>query len=574
MSTLKHYLPLFLFATLLASCSPDGLFSTESPSVKTAFAGRVLDQMSQPIAGAQVRIGGELATTDANGVFRLPALRVPSDNAKVMVTKMGYYEFSRAYYVADGDLQTITVQLIEKTQTGTLSASSGGTLTLPGGARLVFPAGAFEDERGQVYTGTVRVFAREMPESDPHFAQSMPGDLRALRAGGEEQILGNYGMMGVELQGQSGQALRIRAGSEVTLRWPIASRQINTAPNNITLWYYDIQQTRWIEDGTAQRIGNEYVGTVKHFTFWSFSTAFNVVELKGKVFLVDDQHPLSSAVVRLTMMSDSTKAYAAVNANGVYRGGVPLAETFVMDILNECGEVIFSQNVGPFNEPTLAPDIFVPNNGTHTVSVSGRLLDCAGAPIKNGYAQVLMGNAKWVAFSGVDGSFSLNKTRCDTSATTTTVVGYDLQNLLESMPDTISVPPNTVDVGDLAVCDDLTEYILFTLDNNDFVIAAPTGGLKDSLGMRGFLNGYSGAQQQVGISMEFPSDGSSGIFQLNNLYVNSVIVTTGPLDVMLEMVDAANSVGEYMSGTFDGTFVDHLGLAHTLSGSYRVRRDY
>lgn len=376
------------------------------------------------------------------------------------------------------------------------------------------------------------------------------------------------------MQGQAGQALRIREGSEVEIHLPISAAQFANAPSEITLWHYDIQPARWLEEGTAQRVGNEYVGRVKHFTFWSFSTAFNLIQLDGKVFLVDDQHPMKGAVVRLIMTTDSSRAYATTNANGVFKGGVPLGEAFIMEIQNECGEVIFTQNVGPFNEPYTLPDIIVPNNGTHTVELTGRLLDCAGAPIKNGYAQVLLGNFKWVAFTGTDGTFSVSKVRCDTSVGTGVVIGFDLQNLKQSPPDTISVPPNAVAIGDLAVCDSLSEFIKFTLDNDDFVISVPVGGVLDSAGMFTYLNGYSTVQQDVGISMQFASNGQPGTFTLSNLYVNTKTWNSGTGGVTIEVVEPGYAVGDPITGTFDGSFIDQFGITHTLSGSYQVRRDW
>ena len=573
MHNLKFLLPLALLASVFVACNKDGFFSS-SPSVNAAFAGQIIDEGGQAISGAQVRVEGELVTTDENGVFRLRPMRVPADDAKLMVTKIGYFEFSRAYYVEDDAMQIVTIQLLHKDQIGTVSAASGGTVQLSGGATLVFPAGAFVDQTGNVYNGTVRVFARKLDQTSPDFALNMPGDLRGINKAGEQQSLGNYGMVGVELQGQAGQELRIRQGNEVEIHLPIAPGQSASAPAEITLWHYDIQQARWIEEGSAQRVGNVYVGRVKHFSFWSFSTAFNLVLLDGKAFLVDIMHPLKGAVVRLTMTSDSTKGYATTSANGVFKGGVPMGETFTMDILNECGEVIFTQPAGPFNEPTTLPDIIVPNNGTHTVMLTGRLLDCAGAPIKNGYAQVLLGNFKWVAFTGTDGSFSLNKTRCDTSAGTGVVIGFDLQNLKQSPPDTITVPPNAVAVGDLAVCDSLGEFIMYSLDYNDFVIAVPVGGVLDSLGMRTFLNGYSTAQQDVGISMSFNSSGQPGTYSLSNLYVNTLTWNSATTGVNIEVVDPGYAIGDPITGTFEGTFTDQYGVSHTLTGSYQVRRDY
>jgi len=573
MHNFKFLLPFALLALVFVACNKDSFFSS-SPTVNASFAGQVIDENGQAISGAQVRVEGELATTDANGVFRLRSMRVPSDNAKLMVTKIGYFEFSRAYFVEDDALQIVTIQLLQKEQIGTVSASAGGTIQLPGGATLVFPAGAFVDERSNSYNGMVRVFGRRLDPASPDFALNMPGDLRGINQTGEQQLLGNYGMLGVELQSQSGQELRIRQGNEVEIRLPIAPSQFTSAPSEITLWHYDILQARWLEEGKAQRVGNEYVGRVKHFSFWSYSTAYNVVLLDGQVFLVDDQHPLKGAVIRLIMTSDSTKGYASTNSNGIFKGPVPMGETFIMEIQNECGEVIFTQNVGPYNENTTMPDVIVPNNGTHTVDVTGRLLDCAGAPIKNGYAQVFLGNSKWVGFTGTDGTFTISKIRCDTSVGTGTIIGFDLQNQKQSAPDTISVPPNAVAIGDLSVCDSLSEYILFSLDYNDYVIAVPVGGVIDSLGMRTFLNGYSSAQQDVGISMEFPSNGQPGTFTLSNLYVNTLTWNSGTSGVNIEVVEPGFAVGDPIIGTFDGTFIDQFGITHTLTGSYQVRRDY
>jgi hypothetical protein len=101
MHNLKIFLPFVLLASVFVACNKD-VFTSSSSSVNATFAGRVVDGGGQAVSGAQVRIEGELAITDDNGVFRLKAMSVPADDAKLMVTKIGYFEFSRAYYV-EGD---------------------------------------------------------------------------------------------------------------------------------------------------------------------------------------------------------------------------------------------------------------------------------------------------------------------------------------------------------------------------------------------------------------------------------------------------------------------------------------
>lgn len=570
MQYLTRLLPFALLILLISACQKEA-FHSYSPKITASFAGQVLDEDNQPLEGAQVRLGGELAITDKNGVFRLPASRIPADDAKIMVSKIGYFDYSRALYVASDALQTLTIKLLAKAQTGTVSGADGGSIQLPGGGQLIFPAGAFADDRGKVYNGIVSVFGKSI---NPQSAQLIPGDGRAISREGEALALGHYGVLGVELFGQNGHELRIREGANVTIKWPIPAGQLGSAPQQIGLWYYSVQEARWMEDGVAERVGNEYVGTVNHFTFWSFSTAFNLVTLEGKVFLVDNQHPMKGVVVRLTMASDSTKGVATTNNNGFFKGGVPKGESFILEILNECDEVIHTMDIGQINDNTVLPDIMVASLGSDAVEVSGKLVDCNGAPIPNGYAQVLLGNFKWVAFTAIDGSFSINKLRCDTTAGTGVVIGFDLQNNKQSAPDTLTVPPNSVALGDLAVCDSLYEYIRFSLDYNDYVIAVPVGGVRDSLGMRTFLNGYSSVQQNVGISMEFACDGNPGSFPLSNLYVNTHTWNSGVNGVIVELIEPGFAPGDPIIGVFDGTFVDQLGFTHTLSGSFQVKRDY
>ena len=35
------------------------------------------------------------------------------------------------------------------------------------------------------------------------------------------------------------------------------------------LWYFDEQKGMWVEEGVATKQGNQYVGTVNHFTDWN-----------------------------------------------------------------------------------------------------------------------------------------------------------------------------------------------------------------------------------------------------------------------------------------------------------------
>ncbi|MCB0574102.1 MAG: carboxypeptidase regulatory-like domain-containing protein, partial [Saprospiraceae bacterium] len=206
------------------------------PDADITFVGNVVDEAGDPVSGAQVFAGSESATTDNNGVFRLPAVSLPEDDAIISVRKAGYFEFSRAYIVEDGATMEVTVRLLQKTQVGQINAASGGTVQVPGGPTLVFPAGAVD------YNGSVSVSARYLDPNDPELSTFMPGDLRAIGVDGSRSTLATFGMLAVELNGAGGQVLNIADDSEVEIRMPIPANQLAAAPADIPLWYFDLDK--------------------------------------------------------------------------------------------------------------------------------------------------------------------------------------------------------------------------------------------------------------------------------------------------------------------------------------------
>lgn len=563
-----------LFAILVGSvfsaCLKDRL-TGPVPTAEVAFAGRVLDENGQPISGARVRAGGSVVATDENGVFRLKNLELAANDAKLFVTKIGYFDFSRAYFVEDRSFQNVTIQLIKKEQTASINAAAGGTVEVPGGVKLIFPANAIRTESGQPYSGGVRVFAHYLDPMDPQLSQNMPGDLRGIDREGVERALVTYGMIGVELEGNGGQPLNIAAGHTVELHMPVSPSQTN-APSEIPLWHYDMDQARWVEEGSVQKVGNEFIGTVSHFSFWNVDMSFNLIELSGKVYIGDEQHPYAGAKVRLTMVSDSSMGFATADANGCFKGGVPEGATFTMDILDVCGEVVFTQTIGPFSENQMLPPTIVPSGGPNQISFSGTLLDCAGAPVTNGYVKIKIDNMSWAAFTDVNGAFSIQDFRCDTAAANGTAIAFDLTNLLQSEEQTFSLPPDSVALGDIAVCDTtLNEFVIYTLDNVDYIKVDPSAGVLDSLGFFTFISVLNG---QSGISLSFQNDNQTGTFPLTNFWAGQINVAQPPTGLTTTVTTAPANVGDVIEGEFGGNFFDVFGGPHTITGTYRVVRDW
>lgn len=576
MNNLKSLLPLLLLICgVYLACNKDDIV-TYGDKVRVTFAGRIVDESGQAVTGAQVLAGQEQAYTDKNGVFRLKPILADARNAILYVKKIGYFDFSRAYVVRNGSIQNLTIQLLEKVQIGSVDIGVGGSVDLPGGAKLSFPGTSISLLDGTMYSGSARIFARYLDPASPDLALHMPGDLRGINTGGTEGVLSTFGMIGVEMESPSGQPLKIRPGSEVEIRMPIPASKVGVAPQEIALWHYDVEQARWIEEGSAQKVGNEYVGKVKHFSFWNCDAFSETVYMEGKVFLGSTETPLSNAQIKLTVLSNGFEGFAATDADGWYGGAVPKGYEMKLEVLmpSVCGSlVLYAQNIGPFSSNTVLPDIIINDPTVETVTIQGRLLDCNGLAVVDGYAKIEWGSLTLTPLADADGNFELNAPTC-TSFTSGTVIGYDLNNLKESSVVHFNTPPNTVALGDISVCADLAEYIQYSLDGQPYtIIDVSAASFQDSSNVNLFFAQIFAVDSLNNIiNFSFKHNNQPGTFDLLYLNTNGLVADISGSSLSTTVSSAAPNVGDTFIGTFGTTFKDHNGVSHTLSGNYRVIR--
>ena len=532
------------------------------PDADITFVGNVVDEAGDPVSGAQVFAGSESATTDNNGVFRLPAVSLPEDDAIISVRKAGYFEFSRAYIVEDGATMEVTVRLLKKTQVGQINAASGGTVQVPGGPTLVFPAGAVD------YNGSVSVSARYLDPNDPELSTFMPGDLRAIGVDGSRSTLATFGMLAVELNGAGGQVLNIADDSEVEIRMPIPANQLAAAPADIPLWYFDLDKARWIEEGTAQKSGAEYVGKVKHFSYWNCDIPLPLVKVSGKVYLENDQNPLSAHVV-FSYSLYSGKCHGWTDMNGCFNGEIPRDVQLELRIyLDGCPDPVYTATVGPFADDVVLPPIIITGSQVPFVTIDGHLEDCNGQAVINGYVKVEIGSNRLLLYTDANGDFSRAVNNCGNN-TSGTATGYDLSNLLESTPLPFSIGGSSVSLGNIQACNALTEYIIYNLDGQSFTQLNVSGSVFSG---STFLSSSDSLVQQF-IQFSFTNNNQTGSYPLDFIFVNGVEAGNQALGGVLTDVTEAGNVGEPIKGTFGGSFNAPNGNNHTISGSYRVIRD-
>jgi hypothetical protein len=122
------------------------------------------------------------------------------------------------------------------------------------------------------------------------------GDMLAQRTDRSTSILYSYGILRVKMTGTHGEALQMAPGKTANLTIAIPATQLATAPATIPLWYFDEATGVWIEEGSAAKQGNKYVGTVKHFTDWNADDPKDRATIIGRLVDCDGQGTIFAPV--------------------------------------------------------------------------------------------------------------------------------------------------------------------------------------------------------------------------------------------------------------------------------------
>ena len=450
----RTFLLLLTFMAALATgCRKDSIKDTEviippEPTIEipTGVYGLVVDEGGTPVEGAEIHLGSSQAKTDQNGVFSLSGLANQAQPF-VRVQKAGFFPSLASFSTKSGDKGRVKVTLRAKILSGQLDASTGGLVNIPSGGSIQFAANGFIDAAGQPYSGPVLVYATYLDPSQPQTENMVPASWQGRNASGEAQVLLSYGMIHALLETPGGAKLQINKPAQITV--PVPADRLSSAPSEIPLWYIDEATSIWKEEGSAVLQGSVYKGQVSHFSWWNCDDGFPVVILSG-ILRIGDAFPY--ATIRITRPNGAS-ASSPTSATGFFSGKVPANEALLFEVLNECGNVVYSENIGPLSADTDLGIISV-SWTTDWVEVSGTLLNCDQNPVTNGYVSARI-NAQALSnfpmpVNPADGSFSGAIANC--GGTEVSLVGYDLDALKSSVTLTQPVSPQ-INFGNVVACD-------------------------------------------------------------------------------------------------------------------------
>jgi hypothetical protein len=574
------FLTIFAALVIAISCQKSDNNTPEPPQngqkeyVNASIAGRILDDNKQPVSGAVVKAGSLTATSDINGNFRISNVSLDKNAGFIKVEKDGYFQGSRTIVVNANAVNNISIELIKRKVSGTVSGSIGGNITVQGGGNIVFTGNSFVNTAGNsAYTGTVSVSTFFLNPTASNFNEIMPGALRGITTGNEETGLQSFGMMAVELTGANGEKLQLAAGKTATLTFPIPSELLSTAPNTIPLWSFNDTTGLWKEEGTATKQGNNYVGTVSHFSFWNCDYPYGVVNFNA---IVKDQNGniFANARVVIGVTNDKYTTYGSgtTDSTGWVGGLIPKGKVLQLKIYNKCNAVVLTKDIGPFSSAADLGTLTVNNPTSGSVTISGTVTNCSLAPVTNGYVDIYLDSMHTHA-AVTNGSFNITISRCSSGPTTATVQAYDIGGNQGGTASTIQVTSATVNTGSLSACGtSLSQFLNYTLNGVAKSYVVPTDSITSS---KNSNNNYTiwamrmGSQDQV--YLNFMATGTGSV-PLNSVYITeSNKYWFHQSSITLNITEFTAGSGGYMAGNFTGTLTDSLNTA-PVSMSFRVKK--
>jgi hypothetical protein len=546
--------------------------------VQGNVTGKVIDNDNNAVGGATVKAGSNTTTTDSRGLFRFNNIQLDKYSAVITVEKAGFFKGYRVFSASANNTNFIKLKLVPKVLIGSIDAAAGGSVSLPDNSKITLPAsGIVVKSNSQSYTGSVKVYAAVIDPTSSDISQIVPGSLQGTDANNYRVTLTSFGMLAVELEGNSGEQLQIATGKTAKLRFTIPSSLRSTAPATIPLWSVDETTGLWKQEGNATKGTDYYEGDVSHFSFWNCDVSSQTVFLE--MTIVTAEGPLSHVQVKLTRPNGSS-SYGYTDSSGHVGGLVPKNEALTLQVLNTCNQAIYTQNIGPFSANTNLGTITVTIAPINTLQITGSAVNCSNQPVTTGNVLVYFEGHLYNRPIN-NGNFSLTITRCSNSTGSVEVVAVDnVANQQSNSPWTGSASTGTINTGTISACGvSSVGFINYSVDGTNYSLSTATPG--DSITNYG--SGTSGTNQtatgvsgfrigQPNMKINFATQGAAvGTFTLHYLSVNQYdsITLVTPFNINITTYGAP---GQFIEGNFTGQIRDISNNLHTVAATFRVRR--
>lgn len=448
MKTYKILFALFAFTCFMACNTDDGndippIEITETSITLDEYKGDVItipnvlvtvkDEDGFAINNATVTIAGATYNTDDKGLAMINNANAYSNFLTVSAAKANYLTNFKTINPTESHSQVIDIILLKHEINGSFdgSASSASVNANNSQAKVEF-TGGIVNETGNTYSGNVNVSVKHLsPDNEATFT-TMPGAL--LAENNEESVmqLETYGMLGIELTGTNGEKLNITEANPATLTFPIAPDQAIIAPETIPLWYFNEDKGIWVEEGEATKVGNNYVGTVNHFSWWNCDVPINLVTFCLTIKDIEGNILPNQDLEIIRKLTGQAIFYGKTDSNGQLCGSIPKNEQVTITVFSEelsCldhGE-LFSDDFGSYNSDGNNIDIVIDTNSLDVIdyTITGNFNGCNESS-ENNVVEISHQEKVQYIFTDTNGDFIYTYKGCEGEQIK--IAGYDISS--------------------------------------------------------------------------------------------------------------------------------------------------
>lgn len=252
--------------------------------------GRITSANGSALGGVDVSVINAstlTSTTNEQGYFTID--NVPaSSRVSVIFSKRGYVMTSQATRVQVGHGSYINATM----------ASYEQSVSIDGGSVTIAPD-SLMTSLGFAYSGAATVNLTTFDPTTDTGLKAFPGSFEGVLQSGAVIPFKSLGYMDISVFDSNGNTLSLGPGMTAAIKIPIPFGMLAEAPATIALWYFDLTDGQWHEEGMMTKTGSAYEGTVSRFSIWSVGVGYNRSWVKGRVVDCTTLAPIEGARVSI-----------------------------------------------------------------------------------------------------------------------------------------------------------------------------------------------------------------------------------------------------------------------------------
>lgn len=541
--------------------------------IESAIRGKVVNEFDQPVQGALVKVENEYLISDTKGNFHFKKVEVKKSGTIISAAVDGYFTgVVHSGFTAEGS-SFVQINLTSKGNPNQIQSESGGSFTTSDNLNVKIPANAFTYSSGLAYNGPVNVYSKWFDPTLSKTVKDMPGRLAITTENGELETLNSFGMFTIDFQTSNGDELLLKPETETEVSFEIPEELLNKAPDEIPIWYFDLEEEQWVINGYCNKDGNTYKCNTSCSGTWSCSQPVPAICLSGQVFNSDSTYaPYLQVLVE--DLTDNFLYWGFTDSIGYFCGAVPQAAPLLISIIDNCDNTVYSAEVGPYSDDFILTDIYLEEVVEQFfIDVTGTVSHCLTNDIPDGHVAISYpGQIRVFPFAGGGFDFSMALTCVEFPDIEVKVYSSSQKYASESINYSEF---SAFDLGEQITCDTLSDYFNLVVDGVEFW-TAPTQFyfLENATTNWLVLEGMSGSGQFTLEVRDYSGPGSYS----SDVFLKTTNETPAPLfptlnssspDISLDILEVD---GLFIIGNIEGTANDNNGNTLFISGNFKIKR--